>query len=152
MIPIQSASLATAAVLLLSPALLAQSGVAVFESASGSTGSVRIYDELTGAPLGGPAELAGIRLLGIDFSDRSALTEFLPGRPRLREDIPGASRILLQKNHGSLYRYARPNPPAGDVYGFFRIAADGSAQSLLEVPGIGPNGTTDSAVDFSGQS
>lgn len=147
MIPIQLAALASSSLLLLSPTLAAQpGGVAVFENLSGSIGRVRSYDELTGAPLGGPAELDGIRLLGIDFSDRSTLTEFLPGRPRLREDVPGAARIALQKNHGSLYRYSRSLAAGGDVHGYFRVAADGSARSLLELPGIGPNGTADPFV------
>ncbi|MFN0006922.1 MAG: hypothetical protein ACKVXR_03365 [Planctomycetota bacterium] len=140
-------SLVPIAILLLSPASgAAPGGVAVFENLSGSIGTVQVYDELTGAPLGGPAQLAGIRLLEIDFSDRSTLTEFLPGRPRLRQDIPGASRIALPKSRGSLYRYARPLQSGGEVYGFFRVAADGVVQPLLEQPGIGPGGTTDPFV------
>jgi len=145
--PTQYGSLVPIALLLLCPSpAAAPGGVAVFENLSGSTGTVQTYDELTGAPLGGPAQLAGIRLLEIDFSERSTLTEFLPGRPRLREDVPGASRIALQKSRGSLYRYARPIQTGGEVYGFFRVAADGTAQPLLEQPGIGPGGTTDPFV------
>lgn len=123
---------------------LAQAGgVALFEGPAGAVGNVRVYDELTGAPLGAPAELQGIQLLPIDFVGRTRLEEFLPGRPRRRSDISGASRLALYGQRGSLYRYSRALAGGGAVFGFFRIASDGSVIVLFERGGSGALGLVD---------
>jgi len=124
-----------------SPALAG--GIAVFEGPAGGIGSVRVYDELSGAPLNAPPELQGIQLLPIDFVGRTRLEELLPGRPRLRLDVGGASRLALSSQRGSLYHFARALAAGGTRFGYFRIAADGSVIVLFEQLGSGSLGAVD---------
>lgn len=124
-------------ILVASPAA-ALGGVAVFEGQPGGLGSVHVYDEQSGAALSAPAELQGILLLAIDFTGRTALQEFLPGQPRLREDLAGASRLEFQNGKGSLYRYSRGLPSGAAMFGFMHVDHDGNARSLCEVQGVGP--------------
>lgn len=120
--------------------------VAVFELEPAGTGSVRTYDEQTGALVGAPAELTGIRLLPLEVNRRTALEEFLPGRARLSLDIPLASRVVLPAGQGSLYHYSREVGNATLAFGFFRVTLAGQAQFLTELPGIGAGALDDPFV------
>lgn len=120
-------------VALLAPCALA-GDVAIFVGPPGGTGNVKVFDEIGGAPPQSPAQLQGIRFVSLDFAARTALEELAPLRTRYVTDIPGASRVSLAENGGSLYHYARNAGAGGVVYGFMWIDAVGSARSVLELP------------------
>jgi hypothetical protein len=107
----------------------------VFEGGAGRAGDVLVV----GATPERPAELQGIELQPIECIGRTQLTELAPDRPRLRADVPGASRVVLPRDHGSLYRYRRDEGSA-QVYGYFLVGADGVARSVFELPGFGSAG------------
>jgi len=85
-----------------------------------------------------PAQLQGIQLLALDAVGRTPLTGLLPGAVVRRTDIPGAARLHLPEEAGSLYKYRR-----GSTYGYFLVGPSGLASPLLELPGTGFFGTTD---------
>src|SRR6185503_4925303 len=76
----------------------------VFKSASGSQGNVWVYPG-AGQGASRPPELQGIVLLPVDATGRTAFTQFQPDQPRLRNDLPAATRLVLPQGQGSLYRY-----------------------------------------------
>jgi len=117
--------------------------VTVLERPAGASAAVIVL--VSGAEQR-PAELQGIELMPIDFVGRTHLDELRPDRPRLREDLPGASRILLPERKGSLYRYRRAEA-RGAVYGYFVVGPDGAARPLFELPGSGPSGTDDPLLE-----
>lgn len=110
--------------------------VTVFHGPAGGLGSLRTYEVTGGQALGRVLWGNGIRLLPIDHVGRTQLEELLPDRPRLRQDVPGASRLELQGGHGTLYRFERVGP-VGHDFGFFRIPPNGRPELLLERPGTG---------------
>lgn len=117
-------------VLLCASTCLAGDALTVFVGATGGVGSVRIVDHGGGSlPVDAPG-LDGIRLLPIDFVGRTQLQEFWHGRPRMRTDVPGASRLSLPDGHGSLYRYVRM---ADGVFGFLWVDASGNPHRVFEV-------------------
>lgn len=143
----------------LAPVLLlgsvAAADLTVFRGAAAGVGSVRVVDEAGLAVPSEPATLQDIVLLPIDFAGRTQLERFLPGRPRLVEDVPGASRLKLPAGQGSLYRYRR-DAAVGVIFGFFTVAPDGAARSVLEKRGSGPAQAVDPfvsrvAIDPAGQ-
>jgi len=136
------ANLTTTGAALLVLVTTAPADVTIFEETSPGTGNVVVYDETGVSPSVRPPELQGIQLLALDFVGRTHLEELLPEKPRLREDIPGAARILLPAGQGSLYRFRR-DEGGGAVFGFFLVGADGAARSLWELPGTGTLGVED---------
>lgn len=124
--------------------------VAVFERDFGQpTGNVVILR--SGAR---PASLQGIQILASDVVGRTRLTELLPGTTRL-EDIPGAGRLVLPGEHGSLYKYRRDAAAGGAVFGYFLVDPTGEARTVFELAGTGPLASDDPlpgrvAVDSSG--
>ncbi len=105
---------------------------------------VRIFESSDVTSSLGSRGLEGIRFLPIDFAGHTRLTEMLPGRPRLRTDVPGAGRLELEGNWGSLYRYERPlSGSKASVFGYLWVGPDGEARSVLERPGTGPEGNLD---------
>ncbi len=146
---------------LLAPLLLAtftstaQADVSLFEGTPGGAGNVRIYDETGATPPRAPAELQGITLLPIDAASRSLLEALRSDRPRLGADIPGAQRVILPFEQGSLYRYRRDGT-LGATFGYFVIGTDGAARRVFEIAGTGLAGADDPipgcvGVDPSGQ-
>src|SRR5262245_6093641 len=116
----------------------AKADVSVFRGPVGGRGNVEVRDERGEAPPRYPESLQRIELLPIDFAGRSQLDELLEGVPRLRTDIPGASRVLLPNGGGSLYRYRRDDRPGHPAaLGLFLVDRNGEARSLWEIPGIG---------------
>src|SRR5262245_16754957 len=104
----------------------------------GGSGDVVALDALESRP---PA-LQGIVLLPFDCVGRTTLNELLPDQPRRRTDIPGAARLLLPHENGSLYKFRRGSP-GQRVFGHFVVRPDGSAASVFELPAIGPTGADD---------
>jgi len=90
-----------------------------------------------------PVELQGIRLLPVDCVGRTHFATLLPTSPRLRADAPGATRIELPGNAGSLYRYHRPVDAGIDRFGYFVVGSDGRARGVLERDGSGLGGSDD---------
>lgn len=90
-----------------------------------------------------PAALQGITLLPLECIGRTQLSELLPEQTRLRTDIPGASRLLLAGEQGSLYKFLRPNPDASVAFGLFLVGPEGRARVVLELAGTGALGTND---------
>lgn len=115
----------------------AQGGVAVFLGAQGATGDVAITAVTGGGPPQFPLELQGIQLLALDFNGRTEVQRFLPGRPQLIADVPGATRLQLPAGQGSLYRYSRAEASGGTTFGLFLIDAAGDARSVFELAGVG---------------
>lgn len=138
MIPLRSA-LPLTALVLSSGALLAQASV--FRGPSTGPGDVLVFDAPGTVPTS-EAALTGITLLPVDACGRSTYTQFQLDQCRLIGDVPGASRVRLPQNRGSLYRY-RQDGPGGTVFGYFVVHADGRASHLASFPGAGPLGTDD---------
>jgi hypothetical protein len=113
--------------------------VSLLERVPGQAGDVLVL----GVPEPRPPALQGIYLDPLELVGRTRLTELLPDQPRLRTDVPGASRIVLPGQHGSLYKYRRRNPDLTLSFGYFRIGSNGIARTLLELPGTGASGATD---------
>jgi len=113
-------------------------GVNVFHGPPGATGDVTTYDETSGLPQAQVPELAGVRLLPIDFNGRTATDELVAGRPRWRDDVPGASRIVLPAGLGGLYRYERHEAGGSRTFGFLFVDAQGAPHPLAEIAGGGP--------------
>src|SRR5262245_9763509 len=119
-------------------ASVANADVSVFRGPVGGRGDVEVRDERGETPPRYPEALKGIELLPIDFVGRTQLDELLDGVPRLRTDLPVASRVLLPNGGGSLYRYRRDDlsgRPA--AFGLLLVDRNGEARSLWEIPGIG---------------
>lgn len=126
--------------LLLAGALGAQA--TVFQGSSGGVGDVLVFPA-PGAAHTRPAELQDLVLLPIDAVGRSAFSQFQDGQARRKSDVPGAARLILPGNQGSLYRYRR-DLASGAEFGFFVVPADGQARKLFSLPGTGSQGTLDS--------
>ncbi|NOT29907.1 MAG: hypothetical protein HOP15_05590, partial [Planctomycetes bacterium] len=134
---------------LMAGALSAQASV--FQGPHGGIGDVWVYPVSGGAIR--PPELQGIVLLPVDAAGRSALTQFQLDQPRLKSDLPLASRLILPQGQGSLYRYKKPRAGGAD-YGYFVVRPDGLAAHLASFPGSGPLGLDDpipNPVALSGQ-
>lgn len=112
--------------------------VSLFQGSPGQAGDVLVL----GGPDTRPAELQGIVLLPIECVGRTALQELSEGRARRIDDVPGASRLLLPRERGSLYRYRRDGG-AGPAFGYLWVDAQGRARSVFEQPGTGPFGSDD---------
>lgn len=124
------------AILAVASPAVARAQVTVFEGAPGLAGSVRAYDESSGALVAAPAELAAVELLPIEAAGRTALEEFLPGKARRIEDVAGASRLALPDLQGSLYHFVR-GPAGSRTFGYFLVTRAGIPEVLLERPGVG---------------
>jgi len=135
------------ALLCLAP--LASAGqVTTFVGPPGGIGDVRIAPEDGLAPATTVAGLAGVRLLPIDASGRSALTQLLPDQPSLRDDVAGLApglggRIALPAEQGSLYRFRRDESGGAATFGLFLVGPSGAPAIVLELPGAGPAGDAD---------
>ncbi|NOT32273.1 MAG: hypothetical protein HOP15_17645 [Planctomycetes bacterium] len=114
---------------------------------------VSIFEREFGQPVGDvlvlrdrqrPRSLQGIQLLSLDVVGRARLTELLPSSTRRNSDIPGAARLVLPRERGSVYRYKRAEPQGGATFGFFIVDASGDARAVIELPGTGSAGTGDS--------
>ena len=121
--------------------------VTVFHGTPGGLGDVHTYEERSGSERGAPPRLSGIRLLPIDFVGRSELDRFMPDRPRYHADIPGASRLSLPRDGGSLYQFMREDEPGYFTFAFLLLRAEEPPAVLLETPGIGPLGLDNPFVD-----
>ena len=128
----------TILLLLAAPAV---SQTSLFSGPPGGIGDVWVVEQ--GGTVDRPAELQGILLLPIDCVGRTRFGQLLPTSPRLRDDIPGATRIELPGNAGSLYRYRRAEDPGADRFGFLVVGIDGRARSVFELDGSGPGGIDD---------
>jgi hypothetical protein len=126
----------TAAVCLLAGSAFGQ--VTLFQGPPGLAGDVLVL----GAVNPRPPELQGIVLLPIECVGRSTLLEFSEGRARRMTDVPGAARLLLPREMGSLYRYRRADD-AGAAYGYMWVDARGRAKSVYERRGTGASGSDD---------
>ena len=115
---------------------------AVFQGQPGGAGNVMSLGNPHGAPI-----LHDVIFLPLEVSGRTVLASLDPERAQLREDIPGANRVLLPNNGGSLYRY-RTNRGQGQVFGFLLVEASGAARSIAEFSGFGPQGTQDPMEGF----
>ena len=126
---------------LLASARLAQGpsgSVTVFVESSATEGNVRVFDEQTGSEKTAPLSLQGITLLPIDVAGRTPLDEFDSSRARFCDDIPGASRLALPDNRGSLYHYSRLLRDGSKRYGYLYVDAKGTPHDVCALPGHGP--------------
>jgi hypothetical protein len=129
--------IATAAFLSLLP--LAQSGLVVFQGAPGGVGAVVEVDPSATSPAAPVAGLDGLTLLPLDATGRLELDGLRSDVPRFRSDIPGASRLVLPSDGGSLYRYSRP-AAVGLEFGLFVVDGAGRARRVFARNGVGPAG------------
>lgn len=125
--------------LALLPASALSAQVSVFTGAAGAPGNVEVR---LGGSVVRPPELQGIVLLPVDAAGRVAFTQFEESQPRLKADIPLASRVLLPHEQGSLYRYRKPGA-GGAQFGYFHVRPDGQAVPLVAFAGTGVPGLGD---------
>jgi hypothetical protein len=118
---------------------LASGQVSIFEGSAGQPGDVVVVGQTQMRP----TELRGVTLLPLDFVGRTQLTELAEGEARLRADVPGASRLVLPGERGSLYKFRRAEPSGGAAFGYFLVRPSGHATLLFELPGTGPAGNDD---------
>jgi hypothetical protein len=122
------------------PAGFANAQVSVYEGTPGRPGNVVVVAHAAELR---PTELQQIVLLPVDCTGRTRLTELLDGRARQRTDVPGAARVLLPGERGSIYKYRRDEPGGGATFGYFLVRPSGIATSLFELGGTGPTGDVD---------
>ncbi len=99
----------------------------------GGVGEVALFDQSTGRRLAVAQALQGIRLVPLDCVGRTALDALVPSVPRLLADVPGATRIVLPHENGSLYRFRRTDA-GGEVYGHLWVDPEGVPHALVERP------------------
>ncbi|MEZ5979126.1 MAG: hypothetical protein R3F34_12995 [Planctomycetota bacterium] len=133
---------AFAATLLVASHSTARADQTLFLGPEGGVGTVVVADETGLVPPVPVAGLDGIELLPVEPIGRTKLELLLPGRARLRTDVPGASRVELPDDAGSLYHFRRPGT-AGDDFGFFVVDGDGRATLVVERAGTGALGIDD---------
>lgn len=113
--------------------------VSLFERAPGqAAGVLRL-----GSSDPRPSALQGLTLLPLETTGRTRLTELLEGQARRVADVPGAARLLLPGERGSLYKFRRLAADSPMAYGYFLVGPNGNAESVFEMPGCGPSGTED---------
>ena len=112
---------------------LASGQVSIFVGSAGQPGEVLVVGQTQWRP----TELMGITLLPLDCVGRTKLTELVEGHARLRTDIPGAARLLLPGDRGSLYKYRRESTGDGASFGFFLVRPSGIPCTLFELGGTG---------------
>lgn len=125
-VTLASATTSAAQVSVLQPGLAGRGDVLVLGPASDSR----------------PVALQGIELLNLDCVGRTRFDELSPEVCRRWSDVPGAARLALPRERGSLFRYRRRDD-AGAAYGFFLVDRGGNAVSLFELRGTGPSGSDD---------
>jgi hypothetical protein len=128
-------------VALLSCAGALQAQASVFRGPATGPGDILVFDA-PGVAATLPSELQGITLLPVDVSGRATYTQFYPDQCRLLQDVPGASRVRLPHDRGSLYRYSQEGP-GGTLFGYFIVHPDGRASHLASFPGTGSKGDND---------
>lgn len=112
--------------------------LSLFQGSPGQAGDVLVL----GTPDERPPELQGIVLLPIECVGRTRLQEFAEASCRRIADVPGAARLQLPREQGSLYRYRRADD-TGAVFGYLWIDPQGRPHSLYERHGTGLAGTDD---------
>lgn len=120
------------------PDALAQTSHAVFHGTPGGLGAVVAYDEQTHQQVDAPVELAGARLLPLEFHGHTRLMALEPDAPRWWGDVPGAGRIALPGAGGVLYRFERPVGDGTARFGYFLVRSNGEFVVVGERPGAGP--------------
>jgi hypothetical protein len=120
--------------LALAPPLPAET--VVFVGAPSAAGALLVAPD-DGGPSVPLAGFESTHLLPLDYHGRCPLLEWMPDRPRLRADLPGAGRLVLPNAQGCLYHYRRES--AGAIwFGFLYLDPAGAPQARLERPGSGP--------------
>ena len=116
----------------------AAGSLSVFVGPAGGAGNVRILDaSLVCLPYDVPG-LTNIRLVALDHSGRAGLQQLSACAPRLRDDVPGASRLSLPSGAGSLYHFVRNEGAWDEAWGFFLVDASRVARVVLEYPALQP--------------
>jgi len=112
---------------------LGQGAVCVFQGPGGGTGRVVSVDEQSGALLPAVPQLQAIQLVSFEAAHRCRLTELLPRTARRNLDAWNVAHLVLPGARGSLHHYRRSEGSL-QVYGFFVVRPDGTAQVLHELP------------------
>jgi hypothetical protein len=107
----------------------------IFVGPPGGVGDVLMMTETADVR---PPELQGILLLPIECIGRTSATELRADLARLRSDIPGANRLSLPSQTGSLYKFRRATALGGANFGYFVVTPQLEVRCVLEVRGTGP--------------
>lgn len=106
-------------------------------------GRITRFAEGDGHLMAPQTEARGITFLPLDVNGRLTIDASFANRPQFRDDIPGASRIVLPGNLGVLYRFRRELPNQTPSFGFLRVTPDGDLQLIGERPGFGGQSSQD---------
>jgi len=124
--------------LLVSAPLRAQSDSAIlFRGAPGGFGPLESRDLGAPGPPSFPLGTQPLRLLPIEVNGRTDLARHDPLSAWRHDDVPGASRIRLPLDGGSLYHHELDVGGGAREFGFFLVDAGGQARLLLQLAGSG---------------
>ncbi|HTF91262.1 MAG TPA: hypothetical protein VK843_22815 [Planctomycetota bacterium] len=115
-------------------------GTVLFHGTAGSFGTLEQRDLASGASVPLPLRAAPVRLLPLEVNGRTELTRADAGRPWRYDDVPGASRIALPAEAGSLFFYETIAGPTARRFGIFWIDPGGTLRRAVELPGTGAAG------------
>ncbi len=110
----------------------------LFRGLPASFGTLEQRDLAAGGPPSFPLGARPIRLLPLEVNGRTELTRTDPAQGWRHDDVPGASRVSLPAERGSLFHFEADLGAGVRSFGFFWIDASGLARPAIERNGSGP--------------
>ena len=115
----------------------------LFRGLPAGFGTLEQRDLATVGPPSFPLGASQIRLLPLEVNGRTELARVDPTQGWRHDDVPGASRVSLPAEQGSLYHFERDLGAGARSFGFFWIDAAGQARPLIERSGTGTSNDLD---------
>lgn len=114
------------------------SSAVIFRGSQGTFGVIEQRDLTTAGPAVLPFGSQPVRLLPLEVNGRTELNRVSPSHPWRHDDVPGASRIQLPADLGSVFHYELDLGASARAFGFFLIDPSGVVRPLFQLPGTGP--------------
>lgn len=110
----------------------------LFRGLPAGFGTLEQRDLAAGGPPAFPLGAGQIRLLPLDVSGRTVLARADPAHGWRHDDVPGAGRVSLPAERGSLFHFEEDLGAGARSFGFFWIDAAGQARPVVARNGTGP--------------